>query len=667
MFQATQEPTKWFRSSATVITLFVLWVATPSTQTARSPRNANYSIDITLDHQTRTLRGRELVTWRNTSSQSTAELHFHLYYNAWKNTRSTWMKERLLGRGLSLHNRPESDWGWTDISSISLVGTDDTPATDLTNNANFIAPDDGNPDDQTVLRVQLPYSVSPDETITLEIEWTARVPRTFARTGTIGNYYFIAQWYPKLGVFAEDGWICHQFHTATNFFADYGVYDVRLTVPSEWILGATGQEQRVTDNRDGTATHHYYAEDVHDFAWTTSPDFLDLQSRFEHPELPDVNIRLLLQPEHRDQAERHFEATRQAFKYYGEWFGAYPYDNVTVIDPAWQSSSGGMEYPTLFTSGTRWLAPTTTNGPEQVTVHEAGHQFFYGVIGNNEVEHAWLDEGLNTFATARTVDQYFPHYWERRFFGSFVPWTFTDISWSRALDGSRLARYRTTARMDIQATPTFQYWPGSMFSTAYYKTTLWLHTLERFLGWETLRQGMSDYYARWTFAHPEPQDFFDSINAAAGENLAWFFDQVHGDSAVFDYGIAQVTNQDAAGKGFFRDVFINNDSPVMFETVVVARRYGDGTFPVDVVVEFADGHRELRSWDGRTQWTTFKFEHSARAISAIVDPERVLMLDINYTNNSWTSSPRATDAATKWTLAWIVWLQDLLLTSAFIV
>ena len=385
MFQTTQQPAKWFRNSVTAITLFVLWVATPSTQTARSPRNANYSIDIALDHQTRTLRGRELVTWRNTSSQSTTELHFHLYYNAWRNTRSTWMKERLLGRGLSLHNRPESDWGWTDISSISLVGTDDTPATDLTNNANFIAPDDGNPDDQTVLRVQLPYSVSPDETITLKIEWTARVPRTFARTGTIGNYYFIAQWYPKLGVFAEEGWICHQFHTATNFFADYGVYDVRLTVPSEWILGATGQEQHVTDNRDGTATHHYYAEDVHDFAWTTSPDFLDLQDRFQHPELPDVNIRLLLQPEHRDQAERHFEATRQAFKYYGEWFGAYPYDNVTVIDPAWQSSSGGMEYPTLFTSGTRWLAPTTTNGPEQVTVHEAGHQFFYGVIGSNEI------------------------------------------------------------------------------------------------------------------------------------------------------------------------------------------------------------------------------------------------------------------------------------------
>jgi len=572
-----------------------------------------------------------------------------------------------LGRGLALHNRPETDWGWIDITSITLVSTNDTPETNLTNNVNFIAPDDANPDDQTVLRVELPYSVSTNETVNLEIEWTARVPRTFARTGTIGNYYFIAQWYPKLGVLTDDGWICHQFHTATNFFADYGVYDVRLTVPSEWVLGATGQEQQVTDNRDGTTTHHYYAEDVHDFAWTTSPDFLVFEDRFEHTDLPDVNIRLLLQPEHHDQAERHFEATRQTFKYYGEWFGAYPYDYVTVIDPAWQSSSGGMEYPTLFTSGTRWLAPTTTNGPEQVTVHEAGHQFFYGIVGNNEVEHAWLDEGLNTFATARVVDQYFPHSWERRFFRSFLPWTFTDIAWSRALDGSRLARYRTTARMDIQATPTFRYWPGSMFSTAYYKTTLWLHTLERFLGWDTLRQGMSDYYTQWKFAHPKPQDFFDHINAVAGEDLSWFFDQVHGDSAIFDYGIAQVTNQNAAGRGFLDGVFQNDKPSTTFDTQVVVRRYGDGIFPVDVAVEFADGHHELQSWDGQAQWTTFQFEHSARAIRAIVDPERVLMLDLNYTNNSWTSSPQATAAATKWALAWFVWLQDLLLTAAFIV
>ncbi len=638
----------------------------PATGT-RSPRNANYSIDVTLDHAARTLSGREVLTWRNISPLSAAELRFHLYYNAWRNTRSTWMRERVLGRGLALHDRRESDWGWIDITRIRLLGVGDRLPIDLTTDASFIAPDDGNPDDRTVMSVSLPAPVSPGDTINVEIEWTSRVPRTFARTGTIGDYYFIAQWFPKIGVLEGDGWTCHQFHTATNFFADYGVYDVRLTVPAGWVLGATGREQWVRDNGDGTATHHYYAEDVHDFAWTTSPDFVDLRDRFEHPDLPDVDIRLLLQPEHRDQAERHFEATRQTFKYFGEWFGAYPYGHVTIVDPAWQSGSGGMEYPTLFTAGTRWLAPETTDGPEGVTVHEAGHQFFYGVIGSNEVEHAWLDEGLNTFAAARAVDQYFPHYWERRFFGGFVPWTLTDIPWSRAIDGSRLARYRPAARMDIQATPTFRYWPGSMFSTAYYKTALWLHTLERYLGWPTLKRGMAAYYDRWQFAHPEPQDFFDAVSEAADMDLRWFFDQVHGGSAVFDYGVAQLTSRDAAGRGFFDGAFRDRGLSDAFETTVVVRRYGDGVFPVDVIVEFADGHRERREWNGHAQWTAFEFEHTARATSAAVDPDRVLLLDVNETNNSLTTASRATAAATKWTLAWMVWLQDALLTYAFVI
>ena len=107
----------------------------------------------------------------------------------------------------------------------------------------------------------------------------------------------------------------------------------------------------------GTATHRFYQEDVHDFAWTTSPDYVERRARFEHPALPAVDMRLLLQPEHAGQADRHFEATRATLKYYGEWYGAYPYGHVTIVDPAWNSGAGGMEYPTLFTAGTRWIAP----------------------------------------------------------------------------------------------------------------------------------------------------------------------------------------------------------------------------------------------------------------------------------------------------------------------
>ena len=171
------------------------------------------------------------------------------------------------------------------------------------------------------------------------------MPRTFARTGAIGNFYFLAQWFPKIGVLEDGGWNCHQFHAATEFFSDFGIYDVRLTVPRGWIVGATGVERDRRDEADGTTTHHYYQEDVHDFAWTTSPDYVERHATFEHPPLPAVDMRLLLQPEHAGQAERHFEATRAALKYYGEWFGAYPYGHITIVDPAWQSERGRHGVP----------------------------------------------------------------------------------------------------------------------------------------------------------------------------------------------------------------------------------------------------------------------------------------------------------------------------------
>src|SRR6185369_12667297 len=110
--------------------------------------------------------------------------------------------------------------------------------------------------------------------------------------------------------------------------------------------------------------------DVHDFAWTTSPRYLVRLARFEHPTLPPVEMRLLLQPEHEAQAERHFAATRAALRYYGEWFGPYPYGHITIVDPAWQSGADGMEYPTLFTAGNRWLMPEHDGDLEEVTVHE---------------------------------------------------------------------------------------------------------------------------------------------------------------------------------------------------------------------------------------------------------------------------------------------------------
>jgi hypothetical protein len=543
---------------------------------------------------------------------------------------------------------------------------------DLLSATTFVQPDDGNREDRTLVRVALPAVVPPGGDVALRVSWRSRVPRTFSRTGRIDDFYFIAHWFPKIAVFEGGQWIAHQFHANTEFFSDYGRYDVHLTVPSGWIVGATGTEQSRRDNGDGTTTHRYSEDDVHDFTWTTSPDFVEHRRTFSHDRLPQVEMRLLMQPEHAGQEDRHFAATAAALRSYGEWYGPYPHRQITVIDPAFGSGAGGMEYPTLFTAGTRWLSPRQSNTPEAVTVHEAGHQFWYGLVGNNEFEHAWLDEGINTFSEERVQSLDFqPNYRVDRFFGGFIPWQYRDIPMSRATDGNGLNGYRLAVESDTPSTPTFRYWYGTHAYITYFKTALWLHTLERRLGWETLRLILATFFDRWKFRHPRPEDFFAIVNEVSGQDLTWFFDQVHRSSNAFDYGVGRVTSEPAGSRGYDDQrpapQFADRTTPSSFRTTVVVRRYGEAVFPIDVVTTFDDGQQIREQWDGRDRWRMYVYERPSRAARVQVDPERVLLLDVAYTNNSWTRQPQAGAAADKWSLTWMAWLQDLLLTAAFFV
>ena len=616
---------------------------------ARSPRNANYSIDVQLDHGGRSLLGHERIHWRNISAHPTSELQLHLYWNAWRNADSTWLRERRLG-GATITQRPDA-WGSTDVRALRVIHSGQVE--ELKSRIRFIAPDDGNTADRTVMTVPLSRAVAPDESIDVDLDWSAKIPRPFSRTGYVDDYYFFGQWFPKLGVLEDAGWNTHQFHSGTEFYSDYGVYDVRMTVPRGFVIGASGREVNAIDTVNGTTVHRFHGEDIHDFAWTASPHFVVSTRTFEHPSLPRVQMRLLMQPDHAGQEPRHFAATAAALKYYGEWFGAYPYDSITIVDPAFQSASGGMEYPTLFTAGRRWIAPDGVAVPESVTVHEAGHQFWYGIVGSNEFEHAWLDEGLNQFSEARADEAAFtPNYVVRRYFGGFIPWVFRDIPVTRQIDEG-LTNYRGQAESDAQATPSFRYWPSTGGNITYYKTALWLHTLERSLGWPALQRGMANYFDRWKFRHPQPSDFFQAIGEVSGRDLTPFFNEVYRGSNTFDYGVQQLVSA-GAGTGRFR-------------TTVVARRFGEATFPVDVVTTFTDGSQKTEHWDGVERRAMYVYEGTVRARAVEVDPKRLLLLDVNYTNNSRTLEPRASEASLKWSLKWMAWLQDALLTYASLV
>ena len=650
-----------------------------------SPRNASYSIEAELDTENRTIQGKQVVQWRNTSEQPTRELWFHLYWNGWRDSRSTWMREARLGWPASFEKKREiEDWAWIEVDSAILqsIHVPLGGPTDLTPTMRFESPDDGNPHDRTVMVLTLPRAVEPGQTVEVALSFRAKIPHANARTGYRGDYYLISHWFPKIGVFENGSWNCHQFHAATEFYADYGVYDVRLTVPDGYVLGASGREVAQEEHGDGRTSHLYRAEDVHGFAWTASPDFLERKERFEEPGLPPVEMRLLIQPEHQGQAQRYFDATRATLKLLGTWYGPYVYDRLTIVDPAWGSRTGGMEYPTLFSGGTRKFNPLGGGSPEGVTIHEAGHQFWYGLVGNNEIEAAWMDEGFVAYSTVRVLDAvYPPRVLVRRYLplpgvtrnpGAFAI-RFPGIEQSR---WSGLIRgYRSQRMTSAPAELTYLHYPGAARAVSYGKTSLWLATLERHLGWDRMQAILSTYFQRYRFAHPTAEEFFAVANEFAGEDLTWFFDQVYRDTVTFDYGITSVASFPAAAEGWVeREGELVYEGPpkdpeaeVPQQTEVVVQRLGGGIFPVDVLLVFDDGRRIRRRWDGREQWKMIIVEHSARLNYAVVDPDHVLMLDVHRINNSRHREAQSRLPAVKWGSKWMIWLQDFLASFTFFV
>jgi len=646
-----------------------------------SPRIANYSMEIRLvtertqisgkEVERKLITGKEVLTWHNTTAYEASELQFHLYYNAWRNDKSSYLsKSNRTLFFIDLSDYTENDWAYCDVRFLKILPEYGYDETNLTDTLQFIQPDDGNEHDRTVLRVPLPIPVAPGDTISLELRWESKVPRPFSRTGVRGDYYFMAQWFPKIGVFEQDGtWNCHQY-IQTEYYADFGNYDVQLTVPTGWIVGATGREVSNRDNTDGTTTHQYQQNDVHDFAWTTSPHFDVITDRFQEPNLPSVDLRLLLMPDHSGMKDRYLEATKNALKYYGRWFGPYPYGHITIVDPAYGSRSGGMEYPTFFTGGTSWLSPPETRSPELVTIHEAGHNFWYGIIANNEFEDAWLDEGFNSYSHVKVMDvAYPPPVFTKRYFKGFLPFVFSNVpimdTYSQGADN--FFGYYSPLKLDRLSTPSHHYGPGSYGLNSYNKGAMMLRTLENYFGWETFQRIMSEYFDQWKFKHPRSEDFFDVVNQVSGQNMSWFFEQTYNSSNVFDYAVGRVvSNPVEEPMGYVKQngqmVFQSREesAPEMYESIVFARRWGEAIFPVDVKVTFSDSEEIIEQWDGEERWIRFDYAKPARVVKVEVDPNHILVLDINRTNNSWVSEPKAEMASIKWAAKWMIWLQSLL-------
>jgi hypothetical protein len=610
-----------------------------------SLRIANYDIDARLDVAQHTITAREVLTWRNTSSESVADLYFHLYLNAFANNRSSLMREA--GEAIEDWQRDKPDgWGQQAISRFVVDDSDRTAAIE------WVHPDDDNVEDRTVIRVPLEHPIAAGASARIEVDFTAKLPKIFARAGYAGPFHFIAQWFPKIGVYDGGAWNCHQYHLTTEFFADFGVYDVRLTVPGDSVVGATGERQDEHDNGDGTKTLRYHAEDVHDFAWTVDPRFIEVTDHFDA-----VTLRLLLQPHHVTQAARHLDAVKAAMLRYRDWFGAYPYSQLTIVDPApGGNGAGGMEYPTLITVGTSWWMPAGLRFPELVTIHEFGHQYWYGMVANNEFEAAWLDEGINSYVEGLIMDErYGPQ-------GSYI-----DVSGLR-VDGiaARRAGYLAAPSHDPLTRYAWQFLDRRSYSSiTYAKTALLLATLERYLGGDRLRVALRHYFERWRFQHPTARDFIEAINESTGEDLWWYFDETIYGTATLDYAVTRVETEDALEFAGAHVPATTGEEPApapkekRYRNQVVVERLGDMRMPVEVTVSFEDGTETAEWWDGNDRWRRFEYVGTQRVDYAVVDPRHKLPLDVNLTNNS-----RMRDQATRGVIRlagrWGFWFQNLL-------
>ncbi len=623
-------------------------------ETALSKRIANYDIHVTLNPDDKTLEGTELLTWTNPSTDAVTELRFHLYLNAFRHSETTFLRNDNRRGKIG-----PDEWGWIDITSITLVNGED-----LTSRMQYVQPDDGNHDDYTVMCIPLPSPVGPSGTVRLSIAFSARLPRAIARTGYVDDFFFVGQWFPKIGVYEPRGvrgatrgrWNCHQFHSDTEFYADFGVYDVSITLPNRFVVGATGAAVSDRWNPEGNRTITYHAEDVHDFAWTAWPEFVEQTCRWGTTE-----IRMLLPRTRLRKAHRNLDALVASMAYMDSCVGPYPYPTFTLVEPPpGAEATDGMEYPTLVTAGDFPLPDVTLRTAEVVTIHEFVHNYFQGMVASNEFEEAWLDEGFTQYYEERIMDG---TYGARTSLMDWMGIRISDGEFSRG--GYAGSRNPSVAPI---ATPAWKFEFGGYGMLTYFKTMLMLQTLEGLIGRPVMDSVMKTYFHRWRFRHPSGADFIAVVNeivphhhrSRLGPNMDWFFDQVLYGTGVCDYAVTALANSRAiepAGK--LPDGHDAADSAGTLISTVTVSRLGDVMLPVEVRVSFDDGSEVTEWWDGKDRNVSFTYRRGVRVEKAIVDPRGRIPIDINIINNSRAATPSSAPAR-PFTARLVFWLQTLL-------
>lgn len=577
-------------------------------------QEVRYSMNIDMNVEQHQYSGTQTLEYINNSPDTLHEVYFHLYFNAFQpgsmmDVRSRTIKDPDRRVGSRIAALAQDEIGYQNIHVLQQNGQ---PL--------------GFSVHGTVLKATLNTPILPGEGTSFAMEWDAQVPQQIRRSGWAnkeGVEFTMTQWYPKMAEYDQDGWHADQY-VGREFYGVWGSFDVHINIDPNYLIAGTGllqNAEQVGFGYDGVKkvkvkkgqkrTWHFEAHNVHDFAFAADPDFVHDQLQIENGPL----VHLVYDP--KTANKENWKTIQEGYlqKYFdfmAEHFGKYPYEQFSII----QGGDGGMEYPmcTMILGG-----GDDFEGFTGLFVHEGSHNWYYGVMGTNEVRHPWMDEGFTTYAEERCMQYLFGHEGDP-FAGAYRNYLYLD----------------TNGLREPLSTPGDHFNYNFVYGiNSYSAGALFLNQLEYIIGEEAFARGMKRYWNQWKFKHPTPEAFIRIMERESGLHLDWYLSYYVDQTKSINYAITAV-------------------EPVQNGAKIELSRIGKFPMPIDLSITLDNGQTRnynipLLSMYGNKEtsasgaeawpWTHPSYTlpvntAGAKVIKVEIDPTH-RMVDIDRSDNVW--------------------------------
>ncbi|WP_228099168.1 M1 family metallopeptidase [Pedobacter sp. MC2016-24] len=492
-------------------------------------QHVRYAIDVTLNDQEKSLKGFETIVYKNNSPTTLDFIWFHIWPNAYKNETTALFQQ--LKNDTSRSAKLEK-YSYGSIEGLNFKVNGKVAATEAHPNPQYI----------DVIKLKLPAALKPGDSVSITTDFKVKLPSYFSRSGFADGEFMVCQWYPKPAVFDKNGWHEFPYLDMGEYYSDYAAFDVNITVPNEYIVGATGALQNadelaayksvgaknvanrtgkpvlyVPKNKKGLKKLNYKMDNVPDFAWFADKDFVIQYDTLKLASGKVVDAFTYYHNKENTLWNYSVDYAKDAVKSYSKWIGEYQYPTVQVVEGPKNNSSGGMEYPTI----TLITSPDAKKESlDAVIAHEVGHNWFMSMLGSNERQHAWQDEGLNTFFQFRYEAE---KYKSNSIFGDAIPAEVKALPTKEFLNSIYNALGGIPMKPAIE-TPSEKFASSDDYSTAsYLKTALWLYLLENEVGREKMDKAFQLYFKLWNGKHPQPEDLKAAFEQSLGVNLDKYF------------------------------------------------------------------------------------------------------------------------------------------------